>query len=705
MRRYKAFISYSWSDKKWAGWLHRSLETYHAPKGVADGQTLSPIFKDREEEAAGGSVGAAIEAALSASDFLIVICSPRSARSTWVNREIAWFKANRQNCAILALIVDGEPGGSQVSGREAEECFPPALTHKIDHNLQPTDEQEETPLAADARLEGDGKRGAKLKLAAALLGVGLDELVRRDARRRTIRRRMITSAAFGLATALGALSIFAFNQRDAAILSRNEAVKARDDAEGLIELILTDLKADLEGFGTLKSVTAIGNRAIGYYEGQDVKALSADQLGRRARILLMLGEADNKRGDLAAALARYQAAAATTSEQIARDPQNPQRIFDHAQSVFWVGYIAWQRGDRGAAKIQLTEYHRLAQSLVAADPANEDWQAELDYAYSNLGTLAMDEGDAREAEIYFRQSLELALARLATAPEDIERIKAAGQSYAWLADASYFQINLTDAIGARQAELAVYKKAQAAFDTPNRDLARLMAIATYSLAVAAHASGDYDKAFAYASDAERSATALFAADPTNSENANRAIYAGAVLGETAISAGRMDDARLALETSLDIGAKVLGESKDASRWLRSAIAQNQLLLARIEASQDRLESALALHEEIIRNLQPIVSSDGSDVTITRRYCAALADKAKLSGNASTEWSAVASILAPLAKRLGPEGLTLLAEAYSRTGQSEKARAIATRLDASGYRHPEFIRLSREFPSLTQAARK
>ena len=29
--KYRAFISYSHSDEKWARWLHRGLETYRMP--------------------------------------------------------------------------------------------------------------------------------------------------------------------------------------------------------------------------------------------------------------------------------------------------------------------------------------------------------------------------------------------------------------------------------------------------------------------------------------------------------------------------------------------------------------------------------------------------------------------------------------------------------------------------------------------------
>ncbi|MEZ5895562.1 MAG: toll/interleukin-1 receptor domain-containing protein [Parvularculaceae bacterium] len=122
-RHYKAFISYSWSDKGWGGWLHRILEMYRTPPALVGKPStlgpvpsrLHPIFKDREEEAAGHGIGAAIEAAMGGSEFLIVICSPRSAKSQWVNREIAWFKKHKSKERILALVVDSyTPGVTQI---------------------------------------------------------------------------------------------------------------------------------------------------------------------------------------------------------------------------------------------------------------------------------------------------------------------------------------------------------------------------------------------------------------------------------------------------------------------------------------------------------------------------------------------------------------------------------------------------------------
>ncbi|MFN0024307.1 MAG: TIR domain-containing protein [Parvularculaceae bacterium] len=696
-RRYKAFISYSWADREWGEWLHRSLETYRAPKGVADGQLLHPIFKDREEEAAGVSVGAAIEAALGASEFLIVICSPRSAQSMWVNREVAWFKTYKNKANILALIVDGEPGIAGVPGREAEECFPKTLTHKVGSDLQPTDDWEDAPLAADARALGDGKRGAKLKLAAALLGVGLDALVRRDERRRTIRRRFVTGASLALAAVLGGLSIFAFTQRDAAILARNDAVKARDDAEGIIELILTDLKSDLEGFGTLKSVTAIGNRAVGYYEGQDVKALTPDQLGRRARVLLMLGEADNKRGDLTAALARYETAAATTSEQLARDPANPQRMFDHAQSVFWVGYIAWQRGDRKAAKSQFTEYHDLAQRLVAKDPANEDWQAELDYAYSNLGTLAMDDGDAEEAEGYFRKSLEIALIRLDKAPVDVDRVSAAGQAYAWLSKSLYSLGRVEEVSTLRALEFKLYGGVieSGASDATLRTAAF---VSLYSLAQADIALQRFADAASRASIAATQLDKIRKADSHNQNIVEVSAVARTVLAEANLHLGLRDDAADELRTAIALVSAGGLDQTDLRRRIRF---DAEILLAQIGVGNGS-QASLNRVRELENELGAAVDSGAADPELVQRYCVTLALHARNDRDSMASWNRIVELLDPISSKQNPRGLTLLAEAHVRQGNRGSASEIADRLVQAGWVHPDFSALLERFPEIRES---
>ncbi len=705
MRRYKAFISYSWADQEWARWLHHALETYRAPKGVADGQTLHPIFKDREEEAAGGNIGDAIEAALAASDYLIVICSPRAAASPWVNREIAWFKTHKDKGRILALIVDGEPGASRIPGKAALECFPKALTHGVTDALQPTDDMAGEPLAADARPEGDGKRGARLKLAAALLGVGLDDLVRRDERRRTIRRRAAMGTLAALAAILGASTLFAFNQRNEALkaqkLARAAQVDAefqRDEAQSLVEFMLTDLRKRLDAVGRLDVLDAVAERLNESYAKQDLSKLDADALGRRARVQLLLGEIDNTRGNLDAALAQYKEAAASTGELLKRNPGKAQQIYDHAQAIFWVGYIAWQRGDADEAKRYFTQYKDYADQLVAIDPDNEDWLAEVEYANSNLGTLAMEQGSAAEAASYFRAALTLASEFAAKHPDDVEKVIGLGQSYAWLADALLRQAKISEARDLRTMELAIYRDWRVNHPL-DETIKKATAVALQRFSQIDIAAGDLDSALAHARAAANLAEDLHKSNPESAESLDRAAIALATLGEINFHRGRIEDAEQSITKATSYANQLIARNDAVTLWTGYTLSQPELTLARIESSGKRNADAIQLLNKITARNRRLIDSGARDPSIIRIYCMALAELSRQSGNSSAGWREISTVLASDIPRLLPESKSLLAEALLRTGSNRRAHEIVSELYNAGYRHPDFVALIAAFPEL------
>ncbi len=156
--KYRAFISYSHADTVWAKWLHRGLESFHIDKDLAGRvtatgqvpQALRPIFRDRDEFTAGHALAEQTLASLDDSHALIVICSPASAKSRYVNEEVRLFKSRHRERPLIPLIVDGKPDDPD------RECFPPALKYALDANGHITADQTEL-LAADAREDGDGK--------------------------------------------------------------------------------------------------------------------------------------------------------------------------------------------------------------------------------------------------------------------------------------------------------------------------------------------------------------------------------------------------------------------------------------------------------------------------------------------------------------------------------------------------------------------
>src|SRR3990170_1859272 len=204
--KYRAFISYSHADTSWARWLHRGLEGFRIDKDLAGRETatgviptaLRPIFRDRDDFTAGHTLTEQTLAALDASHALIVICSPSSAKSLYVNEEIRLFKSRHPDRPVIPLIVAGEPGDPEL------ECFPPALKFKLDAKGRVTKKRIEV-LAADVREKGDGKDLALAKIIAGLLGLSSDDVFRRAERERRAaarRRRRVQVIVGALALLL-----------------------------------------------------------------------------------------------------------------------------------------------------------------------------------------------------------------------------------------------------------------------------------------------------------------------------------------------------------------------------------------------------------------------------------------------------------------------------------------------------------------------
>ena len=229
--KYSAFISYNHRDLNWAVWLHRALERYRVPKrlwgrrapwGEIE-QRLPPVFRDRDELATSADLAASVKEALAEAATLIVICSPNSAKSRWVNEEIRTFAELGRAASIRLMIVDGEPHAEDPE----RECLPPALTAA----------GAAEPLAADVRKDADGKQSAKLKVLAGVLGVSYDELRQREAVRRHRRMFAVAIAASAGSVVMAGLTTVALISRAEAVHQRQVAVQRTATAERTLEFV------------------------------------------------------------------------------------------------------------------------------------------------------------------------------------------------------------------------------------------------------------------------------------------------------------------------------------------------------------------------------------------------------------------------------------------------------------------------------------
>jgi len=178
-KKYYAFISYKREDKDSAKWLQHKLEHYKLPSNLNGRSDLPseirPIFLDTSELNP-GNLPQQIHDALEASRYLIVICSPRSAKSEWVNKEVETFIAMGKKDYIIPFIIDGKPHAENPD----EECFPPAILNlPKEHELLGANPTEM------------GRDAAAVKTVAQMFGLRFDTLWKRYEREQKRKRALI----------------------------------------------------------------------------------------------------------------------------------------------------------------------------------------------------------------------------------------------------------------------------------------------------------------------------------------------------------------------------------------------------------------------------------------------------------------------------------------------------------------------------------
>jgi WD40 repeat protein len=235
--RFDGFISYSHTaDELLAPRLQTALQTFAKPWWK---RRALRIFRDQSSLSANPHLWSSITAALDASDWFILLTSPEAARSSWVDREVAYWREHKDPEKILPVLTDGTLAWDEASGRlNSSSSVPPALLDAFKGEPRWVDlrwAEEETQLD----LRNGRFRDAIADIAASLRGIPKDDLESEEVRQHRRTRR--TAWAAGLILAILAIAavtgaVIAVDQREQAesqrVLAEAETVRA-ESAESL----------------------------------------------------------------------------------------------------------------------------------------------------------------------------------------------------------------------------------------------------------------------------------------------------------------------------------------------------------------------------------------------------------------------------------------------------------------------------------------
>ncbi|HEY1588971.1 MAG TPA: TIR domain-containing protein [Rhodanobacter sp.] len=695
--RYRAFISYSHQDKAWANWLHGALETYAIPKRLVGRTTaagvipprLAPIFRDRDELASATDLGRMVNEALAQSANLIVICSPRSAASPWVNAEVLAFKRMGYTDRIFCLIVDGEPNTDGLPGREAEECLAPALRFRLDKDGQPTTERTE-PIAADARAGKDGKVNAKLKLIAGMLDVGFDMLKQRELQRRNRRMARITALALVVMVITSVLAVTAFR-------AQRLAEHERSQAEGLINFMLGDLNTKLQAVNHLDIIDDVADKAMDYFSSLDESEVTNDSLMQHAKALQLIGSVREEQGKLPEARRAFEASQQLMQPLVARYPHNAEWRIALADSHSWLGMVAWDHADLPQALAQFRMAAPLVEGVVREHPEKLDWLKHLGWLHNNIGHVLEARGQLSEAQQEYGTVLEIYRKLVELAPANRRYRVELGHAYDNLAGISHSLGDLAAAQGAASQELAIWQ-ALAQQDADDLSVQVYLARANAMLAKIMQARGEGAASVAALEDSLAISDRLSAADPTSTDvmsdlaSYSRGLAHGLRMNGDAARAGQL------LRNALTIYARLVAKVPDEPAW-QTNLAESDLESSRlawkkgdVAAARTSAETAHALIAAVMQQ-----HADYSRAPPLLAEIDIVQGQLQMAGgdlpDASTHWEAALKTIEQM--NGAPAGSTFAflvphAEALCLLGRTGEASPVVATLQKLGYRDAQYL---------------
>ena len=702
--RYYAFISYSHQDKVWADWLHKALETYAVPKRLVGRTTtagiiprrLTPIFRDRDELASANDLGRKVNEALAQSANLIVICSPRSAASHWVQEEVLAFKRLGRSERVFCLIVDGEPSASDLPGGEAEECFVAALRFELGTDGQPTTQHAE-PIAADARAGKDGKSNAKLKLIAGLLNVGFDTLKQREMHRHNRRLAAIAAFAVAMMAITSTLAVAALFSRHAAEVARVDAERRQKQAEDLVGFMLGDLNDKLAQVHRLDIMQAVDDKAMAYFASLPTKDVTDKALAERAKALEKIGTVRGGQGNLLAALEAYKSSANISAMLANATPEDAARQLAYARTLTYIGTNHWFQGQLNEAQASFLTAQEVLVRAQPYAPNNLDLQFEHQMLENDLGHVMEAQGHLDEAMAPYRRTLDLAEKLVAAEPTRVDWQIALGGAHNNLGKLALLHGDLAGAINEYRADDAIETRLSDRHPKDNEQRGNMLlsrAILGRTLALA----GDDVNGILNLQQAVDTAAALMKIDPTNTDFQEQRARYTVQLARLKRLDGDMGTARTLVDRALT-DLKALSSKDTADAGFQRELAEALTEQAAQSLATQHPDLAKIQAQEASAKLSSLLAKQPHDRLIVLDFLTAQLLLAQVSPDPDDRARLLNGIIT-IAKgqqsgNQDPRLVALEVEALLNLGRKSESRKLIRQLQQGRYRDRAFVdKLSR-----------
>lgn len=236
--------------------------------------------------------------------------------------------------------------------------------------------------------------------------------------------------------AIGTITVFAVLAAISGLIA-NDARKAAEQrqvqAEGLVGFMLGDLMDRLRPLGRLNLLGVVGDEAMRYLESLPAEDVGMETSLMRADALMQIGEIRLNQADAQNARSAFSEASDILDNLIMQRPAHGPTLLQAGNAKYWLGYLSYSESNLSDATEKWKGYKDYAEQWVGIEPNNQDAKMELSYAWNNLGTLAVRNGELDLATEYFEVSTGLKQQVLNTKPDDIPLSIELADSLTWIA--------------------------------------------------------------------------------------------------------------------------------------------------------------------------------------------------------------------------------------------------------------------------------
>ena len=430
-----------------------------------------------------------------------------------------------------------------------------------------------------------------------------------------LRRRAIVAggAAVAALILLGLSAVEMFQEtkaRNNAESLAKAANDARDQADGLINFMLFDLRDKLQPIGRLNILDDVTKKAKEYLERLPKDLLSTQRLQEQNVMLRNLGDVLVLQGKLQEAMDVYRQGLATAKRLTEQDKSNASWQRELAASYERVGNALEAQGKLPEALDVYQQSLNIQRTLAEQNKSNAGWQRDLSASYNNVGDVLEAQGKLSEALDAYQKGL------------NIQRILAEEDksNTGWQRNlsVSYEKVGgILQAQGKLPEALAVYQQSMkirhilAAQDKSNTGWQRDLSVSYEKIGDVLRTQGKLPEAFDVYQQELAIAKRLAAQDESNTDWQRDLSVSYEKVGGVAEAQGKLPEALDAYSQSLNMRKTLVSRDKFNADWQRDLSVGYEKVGGALEG-EGKLPEALDVYQQSLSIRQTLVTQDQSN---------------------------------------------------------------------------------------------